>query len=91
MTSLRKLLTTGAVAAVVGIGALAAASTAAGAYTVCNRYGDCWQTSDRYDYPARLGVRFYGDDWRYHHRYGYHWRDRHDGRGYWRNGVWITF
>ncbi len=98
MTKIRKLMTTGAVAAMLGIGALAATTTAAEARTVCNRYGDCWhEYGDRYDYPPTLGVRFYGDSWRHrswHDRdhYGrYHWRDRHDGRGYWRNGIWITF
>ena len=100
MTNLRKLMTTGAVAAMLGIGALAATTTAAEARTVCNRFGDCWNVNDNYDYPATLGVRFYGDnwrdrwhgrdDWRYGHRH-YHWRGDHDGRGYWRNGLWITF
>ena len=91
MTKLRKLITSGAVASLVAIGALAATSTAAEARTVCNRFGDCWHESDRYDYPATLGVRFYNDDWRLRHHNGYHWRDRHDGRGYWRSGVWIGF
>jgi hypothetical protein len=102
MTNIRKFMTTGAVAALVGVGALAATSTAVEARTVCNRYGDCWHVSDSYNYPSTLGVRFYGDDWRsrhhwddrddwrYHHRHMY-WRGDHDGRGYWRNGVWITF
>jgi hypothetical protein len=91
MTTVRKLMTTGAVAAIIGAGALAVTTTAADARTVCNRFGDCWQESVRYHYPAALGVRFYNDDWRWRHHGGYHWRDRHDGRGYWRNGVWITF
>jgi hypothetical protein len=96
MTRIRKLMTTGAVAAFVSIGALAA-TTAADARTVCNRYGDCWHESNRYDYPATLGVRFYGDQWRHRHHWDrdrwdrYHWRGDHDGRGYWRNGIWITF
>ena len=89
--TIRKIMTTGAVAALLGIGALAATSTAASAYTVCNRYGDCWNERTRYNYPSTLGVRFYGDDWRNRHRGGYHWRDHHDGHGYYRNGLWITF
>ena len=88
--TIRKLMTTGAVAAVLGIGALAATTTAAEARIACNRFGDCWHVNDRYDYPATLGVRFYDDNWRYHHR-GYHWLGDHDGRGYWRNGLWVTF
>ena len=88
--NIRKLMTTGAVSALLGIGALAASSSAADARIVCNRFHDCWHESDRYDYPATLGVQFHSDGWRWH-RYGYHWRHHHDGRGYWRNGVWITF
>ncbi|HEX4301801.1 MAG TPA: hypothetical protein VHZ78_03350 [Rhizomicrobium sp.] len=95
--TIRKLMATGAVAAVLGIGALAATTTVAEARTVCSRFGDCWQETTRYDYPATLGVRFYNDSWRHdrwHDRDSwnrYHWRDHHDGRGYWRDGVWITF
>ena len=89
--TIRKLMTTGAVAALLGIGALAATSTAADARTVCNRFGDCWTDDGSYTYPDAIGVRFYGDDWRNHHHHGYHWRDHHDGRGYWRNGIWVTF
>lgn len=95
--TIRKLMTTGAVAALLGIGALAATSTAADARTVCNRFGDCWQETTRYDYPNTLGVRFYNDNWRTRNWHGrdhysrYHWRDNHDGRGYWRNGLWVTF
>ncbi len=95
--TIRKLMATGAVAAVLGIGALAATSTAADARTVCNRYGDCWQETVRYNYPATLGVRYYNDDWRHRawhdsdHYDRYRWREHHEGRGYWRNGLWITF
>ena len=89
--TIRKLMTTGAVAALLGIGAVAATSTAASAYTVCNRFGDCWHESNRYTYPGTLGVHYYGDNYRWNHD-RYHWRDHHhDGRGYWRNGLWITF
>lgn len=86
--TLRTLITTGAVAALIGI---AAGTTTAEARTVCNRWGDCWHERDTYRYPATLGVHFYGDDWRWRHRHEYHWRHDHDGRGYWRNGVWISF
>jgi hypothetical protein len=99
MNRLRKILTTGAIASMIGVGALAATTTEAGAYTACNRYGECWHTGERYGYPGAIGVRFYGDDWRWRD-HGYRWRgdnwrgDRnwhHRGRGYWRNGIWITF
>ena len=88
---IRKLLTGGAIAALVSISALAATSTAASARTVCNRDGDCWHESDRYQYPATFGVRFHNDRWHRDHHDHYHWRDNHDGRGYYRQGVWVTF
>ncbi|MEI9884995.1 MAG: hypothetical protein WDN08_00610 [Rhizomicrobium sp.] len=92
MTTFRKLLTTGAIAAMVGMSALAVTATDASARTVCNRYGDCWnEGSSRYRYPASLGVRFYGDrDHSRRHRH-HTWRDNHEGRGYYRQGLWIGF
>jgi hypothetical protein len=87
---LRSLLTTAAIAALVGAGAVAATSTAASARTVCNNYGDCWHESNQYDYPSVLGVRFHSNRW-HSHDHRYNWRDNHDGRGYYRQGVWIAF
>jgi phosphate-selective porin len=101
--TIRKLLTTGAIAALVGAAAFAATSTAASARTVCNAEGDCWHESSQYDYPATLGVRFYGDDYRTTHhdmerandadhaKDHYTWREDHEGRGYYRQGVWVAF
>ena len=103
MTILRKCLTTGAIAALVGVGALAATSTAASARTVCNSDGDCWHESTQYEYPTTLGARFYGDDYRTAHhelerandmdraKDHYTWRENHDGRGYYRQGLWVAF
>lgn len=103
MTNVRNFLTTGAVAALIGAGALAATSSAASARTVCNTDGDCWHESTQYDYPASAGVRYYGDDYRTTHHDlerandsdrapdHYTWRDNHDGRGYYRQGLWVTF
>ena len=96
MTAMKKLAATGAIAALLGGGALVATSTAASAYTQCNSYGDCWQVRDRYDYdnyPAGIGVRYYGNDGWYVRHYGWrhHYRHYDYDRGYWRNGVWIQF
>jgi hypothetical protein len=103
MTTFRKLLTTGAIAAVVGVGALAVTSSAASARTVCNTDGDCWHESTQYEYPTTSGVRFYGDDYRTAHKdwertndsdhaaNHYSWRADHEGRGYYRQGLWVTF
>ncbi|MBS0471355.1 MAG: hypothetical protein JSR60_09805 [Proteobacteria bacterium] len=93
-------MTTGALAALLGTGALIASATTADARVVCNNWGDCWHVRDRYHYPPGLGIRVYNDNWRdrhhwdndwyWHHKH-YRWHEHHDGRGYWRDGVWITF
>ena len=89
---LRNTLKMTALAVSLGVGALLAFSGPASAYTVCNRDGDCWHTDHRNHYDRALGVRFYGDDWYRHHDHDahYRWHEHHDGRGYWRSGVWIS-
>jgi hypothetical protein len=77
--------------AAAGIGALMALAAPASAYVVCNAGGDCWHTEARYHYPE-AGYVYHPDDW-YFHR---HWdagrfHDYHEGRGYYRNGLWVTF
>ncbi len=80
--------------AVIGAGALAGFAAPVMADIACNREGDCWHTDSRYNRP---GVRFdyHPDDWYFHRAWNdrdrMHWRGYHDGHGYWRNGVWITF
>lgn len=92
MTFLKSALVKGALAAAVAGGTLAGATTPASADVACNRFGECWHVRDRVDYPPRVGIRFHTDRWGYGHHYGYyHWRHDRDDRGYWRNGVWITF
>src|SRR6266567_3409530 len=87
-------LRTFALAALASTGAAMALAAPASAYIVCNREGDCWHTDSRFDRP---GIRFeyHPDDWYFHRGWGdrdrEHWRGYHEGRGYWRNGVWITF
>ena len=79
-------------AILVGASALALTATAASAEIVCNDEGDCWHVRVRHEYRPEFGVRVYPDDWRWAdpdaHRY--RWRE-HEGRGYWRNGLWIEF
>ena len=98
MTSIRKVCITGALGALMSVGALVASTNGASAYTVCNRWGECWNVHERYSYPPRLGIRYYSDDdwyWRHRHRgwrHSHYWRGHHDGeRGYWRSGIWIRF
>ena len=83
---------------VIGIGAMTALAAPASAYIACNRDGDCWHTESHYRAP---GVRFnyHPDDWYFHRHWNaerydgerYHYRDYHEGRGYYRGGVWVTF
>jgi len=86
---MKKLLLQGAFAALIGAGGLAATATSASAYVACNRAGDCWHTTERYSYRPTFGITIHDDNWKWR---GHHnrWRE-HDGRGYWRNGLWVTF
>jgi len=86
MTKFAKTLS----ALLIGAGALAISASSASAYVVCNRSGDCWHTHNRYAYPSGFGIVVHGDDWHWRHHDHYRWHEHH-GRGYWRNGVWITF
>ena len=89
MMSFKKALTT---ALLIG-GAVVAASAPASARVVCNGYGDCWHTDSNYRYGRDVRARSYNDDWYFHQKWddNRHWRDHHEGRGYYRNGLWITF
>ena len=84
--------------AAVATAALAATAGSASAYIVCNTEGDCWHSETRYTRPG-ITFQYYPDDWYFHRRwtgdrsdrYRYRpWRDD-VARGYWRNGVWVTF
>jgi hypothetical protein len=96
MFSAKKTISTAALALLMGAGTLVVASAPASARVVCNRDGDCWHTEKA---PRVPGIRFesHPDDWYFHqhwdndHRDGdRHYRDYHEGRGYYRSGVWIT-
>ena len=86
-----KILTQTAIAALIGAGAMVAASSSADARVVCNGSGECWHTHDSYTYPSGFGIVVHdNDNWRWRHHDHYRWRE-HEGRGYWRNGAWVTF
>jgi hypothetical protein len=95
--SMKKILMTAALSAVVGIGTLGtlvATSAPAEAAIVCNSHGSCWRTTGRYTYRPAWGLRVYNDNWRWrsadNHRY--RWMNANNGRGYYnRSGVWIRF
>ena len=85
-----KALKTAALAAMLGLGAVVATTGAASAYVVCNNEGECWHVRDQYTYPTGFGIVVHDDNWRWGDADHYRWHE-HDGRGYWRNGLWVTF
>ena len=95
MSFTKRALSTGVVAVLIGIGAFVATAGTASAYVVCNRFGDCWHSDQRYRYTPSIGVRIHPDHWYFHRDWARapnrHWREYREGRGYYRNGVWITF
>jgi hypothetical protein len=86
MTKLMK----SAVLAAAGAAALAVSALPASAAIVCNRDHECWHVRGRYAYRHEFGVVVHPDSWRWNRHEHYVWRE-HDGRGYWRHGVWIQF
>ncbi|HVY35291.1 MAG TPA: hypothetical protein VG960_12835 [Caulobacteraceae bacterium] len=87
MTSAKK---SSALAVIMAVGALAVSAQSAAAYVVCNSNGECWHTERHYRAPTPL--QWHRDDYYFHRTWDHdHWRDSHAGRGYYRNGVWITF
>jgi hypothetical protein len=91
---MKKTLSMAALAALLGIGTLVATAGSASAYVVCNGYGDCWHTDQQYTYGADVHAVSHPDDWYFHQNWSqdtqHHWRDYHEGRGYYRNGVWVV-
>ncbi|HEY4125913.1 MAG TPA: hypothetical protein VGM36_14930 [Rhizomicrobium sp.] len=79
-----------AASAAFGVGLLGMTATSASAAVVCNRDGDCWHVRDHYDYKPEFAVTVHPDDWRWNAQDRYRWRE-HEGRGYWRSGVWVGF
>lgn len=77
-------------------GALAASAfvampvTSASAAIACNREGECWHVKGRFAYRPEFGVVVHPNRWKWGANEHFVWRE-HEGRGYWRNGVWITF
>jgi hypothetical protein len=82
------------IAALIGVGTLASAGSAS-AYMACNTAGDCWHTEKHYNYDKDLGVQYHPDDWYFHQTWNdqnnHHYRDYHEGRGGYLNGVWFAF
>jgi hypothetical protein len=90
---LKNLVSSAAVVGTLAVGAIAATSIPASAYVACNHEGDCWHTDARVRAPG-LRFDYHPDDWYFHRHWDsdrdHHWRDSHEGRGYYKGGVWIT-
>jgi hypothetical protein len=80
-----KLIITSALGA---ISILAITAGSASADIACNREGECWHVRETHHFRPEHGVKIYPDNWRWAKRERYRWRE-HEGRGYWRKGVWI--
>jgi hypothetical protein len=90
MISLKTALSAAAITLLMGSGALIATTGAASARMVCNNSGDCWHTESNYAYPG-AGYERHNDDWYFHQKWDgdRHYRDYHEGRGYYKSGLWI--
>lgn len=77
-------------AVALGISALALTATTASAVVVCNREGACWHAHRGFVARPEWGVVVHPNGWRWGPREHFVWKE-HPGRGYWRNGVWVTF
>jgi hypothetical protein len=73
-----------------GTAVAALAASSASAAIVCNQEGECWHTHRDYNYQPTFGLVVHPDNWQWGANEHYTWRE-HRGRGYWHNGVWITF
>jgi hypothetical protein len=74
--------------AIAAAGALALTAGAASAEIVCNDEGDCWHVRHRVEYRPEFRLHVHPNNWRWGDRDPYRWRE-HEGRGYWRNGIWL--
>jgi hypothetical protein len=93
MISVRRVLSASAIAALVGAGALMVTAAPATARVVCNNEGDCWHTDSVPRHVPGVTFNVHPDDWYFHQHWDSdrdrHFRDYHEGRGYYRGGVWV--
>jgi hypothetical protein len=75
------------IAAVMGAGIAAFSASSALAYVACSG-NTCWHVKERYKYPARSKVIIHEDNWT--PSAGVTFKE-HEGRGYWRGGVWTSW
>jgi hypothetical protein len=85
-----KTITKLAAAALLSAGTLALSAASASAAIVCNQEGECWHVHHAYNYQPTFGLVVHPNNWAWGPNEHYVWRE-HTGRGYWHNGIWITF
>ena len=88
-----KLLLASTAASLLALATLAVSATSASAYIACNREGgDCWHADKKVAAPAAK-LDYHADDWYFHQKWDadkdHHFRDYHEGRGYYKSGIWI--
>ena len=90
MISLKQAFSATAVTLLMAAGISLAAP--ASAYVACNHEGgDCWHTEKKVRAPDAR-IEYHPDDWYFHQKWDggdRHFRDYHEGRGYYKGGIWI--
>ncbi len=91
-----KTMLAAAALAALSLGTVALSAGSANAYVACNKSGECWHVDNRLHYKEP-GIVVHPDSWYFHndwdHDKDHKWRreEHHRDRGFWRNGVWVTF
>jgi len=92
---MKKILAGTVAVALLSLGVFVFGTGPSAARVVCNDEGDCWHTDMGYRYHPEWHIRYHPDSWYFHndwdHDHDHRWRGHHEGRGYWRNGIWIAF
>ena len=90
MICLKKLLLTASVITIIG----GATATGASAFVYCDANAECWHSDAPGRYDPSLGIVTHPDDWYFHQHWDgdrdHRFREYHEGRGYWRDGIWVT-
>jgi hypothetical protein len=89
---MKKVLAATAFAVLLSTGSIAFTTTSASADVVCNNEGDCWHVKDHYTYPPGITIQVHPEDWKWGEKEKFKWHEpQGQGRGYWKNGIWIGF
>jgi hypothetical protein len=69
---------------------LAATAQPSSAMIACNKLNECWHVREYYVYRPEYGVSVHPVNWRWKQHEHFRWHE-HAGRGYWLNGIWVSF